>query len=162
MNFYGLSKLKAEQLILKNPLNTIIRTSVIYDWDYRARFFNYVIDNLQKQQVVKATTDVYNSITFLDNLVDSMLKVIKLEQNGIFHVVDSTCSNRFEFAKVIAKVFKLDENLVERVSVHDNLKNIAKRPKNACLNNSKAKQELELDFNTIEEGVSKVFIKSQL
>ena len=91
-----------------------------------------------------------------------MLKVIKLEQNGIFHVVDSTCSNRFEFAKVIAKVFKLDENLVERVSVHDNLKNIAKRPKNACLNNSKAKQELELDFNTIEEGVSKVFIKSQL
>ncbi len=131
VNFYGLSKLKAEQLILKNPLNTIIRTSVIYDWDYRARFFNYVIDNLQKQQVVKATTDVYNSITFLDNLVDSMLKVIKLEQNGIFHVVDSTCSNRFEFAKVIAKVFKLDENLVERVSVHDNLKNIAKRPKNA-------------------------------
>ena len=162
VNFYGLSKLKAEQLILKNPLNTIIRTSVIYDWDYRARFFNYVIDNLQKRQVVKATTDVYNSITFLDNLVNSILKVIKLEQNGIFHVVDSTCSNRFEFAKVIAKVFKLDENLVERVSVHDNLKNIAKRPKNACLNNSKAKQELELDFNTIEEGISKVFIKSKL
>ena len=88
--------------------------------------------------------------------------MIKLEQNGIFHVVDSTCSNRFEFAKVIAKIFELDENLVERISVNDNSKNLAKRPKNACLNNSKAKEELDLDFNTIEEGVSKVFIKSKL
>ena len=48
VNYYGLSKLKAEQLILKNPINTIIRTSVIYDWDYRARFFNYVIKNFDK------------------------------------------------------------------------------------------------------------------
>ena len=71
-NYYGLSKLKAEQLILKNPINTVIRTSVIYDWDYRARFFNSVIKNLQSNQAINATTDVYNSVTFLDNLVESI------------------------------------------------------------------------------------------
>ena len=162
VNFYGLSKLKAEQLILKSPINTVIRTSVIYDWDYRARFFNYVIKNLQNNQEVNATTDVYNSVTFLDNLVESIFKVIKLNQNGIFHVVDSTCVNRFEFAEIIAKNFQLDKNLIKTVSVQDEPKNIAKRPKNACLNNSKAKKELGLNFNTIEEGVSRVFMKSQL
>ena len=78
VNFYGLSKLKAEQLILKSPINTVIRTSVIYDWDYRARFFNSVIKNLQNNQEINATTDVYNSITCLDNLVESILKVIIL------------------------------------------------------------------------------------
>ena len=88
VNYYGLSKLKAEQLILKNSINTIIRTSVIYDWDYRARFFNSVIKNLQSNQAINATTDVYNSVTFLDNLVESIFKVITLNQNGIFHVVD--------------------------------------------------------------------------
>ena len=162
VNYYGLSKLKAEQLILKNPINTVIRTSVIYDWDYRARFFNSVIKNLQNNQEINATTDVYNSVTFLDNLVESIFKVITLNQNGIFHVVDSACVNRFEFAEMIAKIFQLDKNLIKMVSVQDESKNIAKRPKNACLNNSKAKKELGLNFNTIEEGVSRVFIKSQL
>ena len=162
VNYYGLSKLKAEQLILKNPINTIIRTSVIYDWDYRARFFNSVIKNLQSNQAINATTDVYNSVTFLDNLVESIFKVITLNQNGIFHVVDSACVNRFEFAEMIAKIFRLDKNLIKTVSVQDEPKNIAKRPKNACLNNSKAKKELGLNFNTIEEGVSRVFMKSQL
>ena len=162
VNYYGLSKLKAEQLILKNPINTIIRTSVIYDWDYRARFFNSVIKNLQNNQEINATTDVYNSVTFLDNLVESIFKVITLNQNGIFHVVDSACVNRFEFAEMIAKIFQLDKNLIKTVSVQDEPKNIAKRPKNACLNNSKAKKELGLNFNTIEEGVSRVFMKSQL
>ena len=162
VNYYGLSKLKAEQLILKNPINTVIRTSVIYDWDYRARFFNSVIKNLQNNQEVNATTDVYNSVTFLDNLVESIFKVITLNQNGIFHVVDSTCVNRFEFAEMIAKIFRLDKNLIKTISVQDEPKNIAKRPKNACLNNSKAKKELGLNFNTIEEGVSRVFMKSQL
>ena len=162
VNYYGLSKLKAEQLILKNPINTVIRTSVIYDWDYRARFFNSVIKNLQNNQEINATTDVYNSVTFLDNLVESIFKVITLNQNGIFHVVDSACVNRFEFAEMIAKIFRLDRNLLKTASVQDEPKNIAKRPKNACLNNSKAKKELGLNFNTIEEGVSRVFIKSQL
>ena len=162
VNYYGLSKLKAEQLILKNPINTVIRTSVIYDWDYRARFFNSVIKNLQNNQEINATTDVYNSITCLDSLVESMFKVITLNQDGIFHVVDSTCINRFEFAKTIAKIFQLNENLIKTVSVQDDSKNIAKRPKNACLNNSKAKKELGLNFNTIKEGIRSVFIKSQL
>ena len=162
VNYYGLSKLKAEQIILKNPINTIIRTSVIYDWDYRTRFFNSVIKNLQNNQEINATTDVYNSVTFLDNLVESIFKVITLNQNGIFHVVDSACVNRFEFAEMIAKIFRLDKNLIKIASVQDEPKNIAKRPKNACLNNSKAKKELGLNFNTIEEGVSRVFIKSQL
>ena len=162
VNYYGLSKLKAEQLILKNPINTVIRTSVIYDWDYRARFFNSVIKNLQNNQEINATTDVYNSVTFLDNLVESIFKVITLNQNGIFHVVDSACVNRFEFAEMIAKIFRLDKNLIKIASVQDEPKNIAKRPKNACLNNSKAKKELGLNFNTIEEGVSRVFMKSQL
>ena len=77
-------------------------------------------------------------------------------------MVDSTCVNRFEFAEIIAKIFQLDKNLIKTVSVQDEPKNIAKRPKNACLDNSKAKKELGLGFNTIEEGVRKVFMKSQL
>ena len=77
-------------------------------------------------------------------------------------MVDSTCMNRYEFAKIIAKKFQLDEKLIKTVSVQDDSKNIAKRPKNACLNNSKAKKELGLNFGTIEEGVNMVFMKSQL
>ena len=162
VNYYGLSKVKAEEIILKNPINAIVRTSIVYDWDYGSRFFNYVIKNLQKKQDITATTDVYHSITLLDNLVESIEKIINLNKNGIFHIVDSSCVNRFEFASIIAKIFHLDKRLIKPISVNDIPSFVANRPKNICLNNSKSKKELQLHFNTIEEGVSKVFIKSQL
>ena len=160
INYYGVTKLKAEKIVLKNPTNVVLRTSIVYDLDNKVRFFNYVIDNLQKNQEITAINDVYNSATFIDNLTQSIFKVIKLNKNGIFHIVDSTCINRFEFAGAIAEVFQLNKNLIKSISVHET-ETVAKRPKNTCLDNSKAKAELGVDFKNIKEGLNQIFKKSQ-
>ena len=138
INHYGFTKLEAEKIVLKNPLNTVIRTSVIYDWDLRVRFFNYVINNLKKNKQVLATNDIFNSVTLVDSLIQSIFRLIILKKNGIFHVVDSTCVSRFEFAKMIAKIFNLNDDLVKKTSIKD-ANFVAQRPQNTCLDNSKAR-----------------------
>ena len=160
INYYGFTKLTAEKIVLKNPINTVLRTSVIYDWDDRVRFFHYVVENLKKGREVITTNDVFNSVTLADSLTQTIYKVITLEKNGIFHAVDSTCVNRFEFARTIAKIFHLNEDLIKSISIYDT-NAVAKRPKNACLDNSKAKNVLGVNFNTVEEGVQQVFKKSK-
>jgi dTDP-4-dehydrorhamnose reductase len=158
INYYGKTKLEAEKIILKQPQNVVLRTSVIYDWDFRVRFFNYVVDNLKNQREIEATYDVFNSVTLVDSLIQSIFLAIKKDVSGLFHVVDSTCVNRFEFAKCIAEIFKLDKKLIKKKSIED-IDVIAKRPKNACMNNSKAKKELGMKFRTLEEGIKKVLDK---
>ena len=158
INYYGKTKLEAEKIILKQPQNVVFRTSVIYDWDFRVRFFNYVVDNLKNQREIEATYDVFNSVTLVDSLIQSIFLAIKKDVSGLFHVVDSTCVNRFEFAKCIAEIFKLDKKLIKKKSI-DDIDVIAKRPKNACLNNSKAKKELGMEFRTLEKGIKKVLDK---
>ena len=160
INYYGKTKLEAEKIILKQTQNVVFRTSVIYDWDFRVRFFKYVIDNLKNQREIETTYDVFNSVTLVDSLIESIFLAIKKDVSGIFHVVDSTCVNRFEFAKSIANVFKLDNKLIKKISIND-IDVIAKRPKNACLNNSKVQKEVGVKFRTLEEGIKQVFKKTK-
>jgi dTDP-4-dehydrorhamnose reductase len=161
INYYGQTKIEAEKNILKNKNNVVLRTSVIYDWSERVRFFNYVIDNLKNQKRIKVTNDVFNSITLIDNLIKSIFTVIEKDAKGIFHVVDSTCASRLDFAKCISKIFNFDEKLIQEISINDT-NVIAKRPKNACLDNSKAKKELGVKFGTLEDGVRCILTKSKM
>ena len=158
INYYGKTKLEAEKIILKQPQNLVFRTSVIYDWDFRVRFFNYVVNNLKNKKEIEATYDVFNSVTLVDSLIEAIFLAIKKKKSGLFHVVDSNCVNRFEFAKSIAKIFKLDNKLIKKISI-DNIDVIAKRPKNTCLDNSKAKKELGMEFKTLEDGIRQVLGK---
>ena len=158
INYYGKTKLEAEKIILKQPQNVVFRTSVIYDWDFRVRFFNYVVNNLKNQKQIEATCDVFNSVTLVDSLIQSIFLAIKKDVSGLFHVVDSTCVNRFDFAKSIVEIFKFDDKLIMKISI-DDIDIVAKRPKNACLNNFKAKKELGIKFKTLEEGIRQVLKK---
>lgn len=158
INYYGFTKFEAEKIILKYPLNTVLRTSVIYDWDKRVRFFNYVIEKLKKNEQIVATDDIFNSVTLVDSLIQSIFKIITLKKNGLFHIVDSTCASRFDFAQVIAKIFNLNGNLVKKTSIKET-NFVAKRPQNVCLDNSKARKSLGVNFYNLEEGMEIVLKK---
>lgn len=158
INYYGQTKLEAEKIVLRNKKNIVFRTSIIYDLDYRVRFFNYVFDNLKQKKSIEATNDVFNSVTLVDSVIQAIFNAINKDVSGIFHVVDSTCTNRLNFAKSVADIFNFDKNLIKEISI-DQINPIAKRPKNACMDNSKAKRVLEIKFNTLEEGILKILKK---
>ena len=63
------------------------------------------------------------------------------EKNGIYHVSDLSCLNRYDFVLELAKVMGFNAASIKPVT-SDQFNQIAQRPRNSCLDCSKAKEEL--------------------
>ena len=161
VNYYGETKAIAESIILQNPTNTVLRSSLIYDWDPQVRFLNYVVDKLRKNENIQAYDDFLTAPIFLEDLVGSIIKAVEKNVSGIYNLAGPSCVTRMDFALAIAKKFNFDKNLIEPVSVKS-LDLIAERPRNSSLNKTKAEKDLDIKFRSIEEGINEVYKKYKI
>lgn len=155
INYYGKTKYEAEKIVLNDTNNLVLRTSLIYGSSAKVRFLNFVIDKLEKEEEIYAYDDIFNSATFVDELIDAILKSIDFNVTGILHIAGSNCISRFEFANTIAKIFNFNHKLIKPISI-TTAKLKAQRPIKPCLDNSKASKILKIKFSTIQEGIKQI------
>ena len=106
INYYGLTKLKAEELVKTQKEYFIARPSVIYGSTPAAGKVNFalwLIDTLRKGERVKIVTDQWNTPTLNTNLAEMTLEVVERRLTGTFHLCGATRVSRFEFAGLIAR-----------------------------------------------------------
>lgn len=140
INYYGLTKLKGEEEVMRLNNYSIVRTSVIYGStpaSGKVNFALWVIENLRKRKEIKVVVDQWNSPTLNINLADMIIEILERKLNGIYHLAGATRINRYDFARLIAKTFELDENLIIPIT-SDQITWIAKRPQDSSLNITKA------------------------
>ncbi len=124
INYYGLTKLKAEEIVKTQKEYFIARPSVIYGSTPAAGKVNFalwLIETLRKGEHVKIVTDQWNTPTLNTNLAEMTLEVIERRLTGIYHLCGATRVSRFEFAEQIADVFNLDKGLIDRFRLHNSL-----------------------------------------
>ena len=160
VNYYGLSKLNAEKIILKETSNVVLRTAVIYGWHQKSRFTNWILEYLRKNKKVDPFVDQFNTPTLVDDLVKSMIKIIEKDVSGLFHASGKTCINRYDFAIKLANAFGFDEKLIFPVTSKEK-KQDAPRPNSTCLNSSKLESQINFQFSTIDDGISFILEKSR-
>jgi dTDP-4-dehydrorhamnose reductase len=146
INYYGLTKLKAEDLV-KDLMDEycIARPSVIYGSTPAAGKVNFalwVLNKLKRNEQIKIVTDQWNSPTLNTNMADMTLEIIERKLTGTFHLSGATRINRYDFAKLIAQTFNLDTNLMNP-NTSAEFSWAAKRPKDSSLNTAKAQQTLK-------------------
>jgi dTDP-4-dehydrorhamnose reductase len=147
LNYYGLTKLEAEkdiQLLMSNCC--IARTSVIYGATPatgKINFALWLLKKLQNNEKVQIATDQYNSPTLNTNLVDMILDVIEQRLSGIFHLCGASRVSRYDFALMFAKIFNLNDCLIEPVSA-SYFKWSATRPADSSLDVSKTQRLLHI------------------
>lgn len=157
INHYGFSKLEGEKEVLACSDYAIARASVLYGWNVQRRlnFVTWIIDRLEIGREVNIVTDQYVSPTLTDDAAEAFLRIIEGDKTGVFHTAGSKRINRYDFAKKIADVFGLKEELINPIT-SENLKQKAKRPKDSSLNVRKAERELEMKMMTVEEGLERM------
>jgi len=161
LSHYGKTKLRAENIILQvSDLNVVLRTTVIYGWDKRSHFTNWVLQTLKNKKTVGAFTDQYNTPTLANDLAKSILKIIEMHVSGLYHAVGKTCLSRYDFALRLADKFGLDKNLVLPITSSKKIQT-APRPANGCLDNQKLEKLIEYDFCDIDTGISFLFDKQR-
>src|SRR5674476_165612 len=145
INYYGLTKLKAEEIVQTQKEYFIGRPSVIYGSTPAAGKVNFalwLIETLRKGERVKIVTDQWNTPTLNTNLAEMTLEVVERKLTGIYHLCGATRISRFEFAEQIADVFSLDKSLIDKVP-SSQFTWPAKRPMDSSLDTSKAQQTLQ-------------------
>ena len=156
INKYGLSKLNGEILTARNSDNyIIIRANVIFDINSRASFLSWVLNSIQSQNEIKVVNDqIGNPLSTVD-LADFIFQSISNNYNGTFHVGSKDYKSRFEFAQLIAEIWRFDKNLILPISTLE-LKNkvesyIAPRPLKSGLFVSQ-----EFNAISLEESILKI------
>jgi dTDP-4-dehydrorhamnose reductase len=145
INYYGVTKLKAEEIVKTQKEYFIARPSVIYGSTPAAGKVNFalwLIETLRKGERVKIITDQWNTPTLNTNLAEMTLDVVENKLTGIYHLCGATRLSRFEFAEQIADVFSLNKSLIDKV-LSSQFTLPAKRPMDSSLDTSKAQQILQ-------------------
>jgi len=152
IQYYGLTKLKAEEIVKTQAEYFIARPSVIYGATPAAGKINFalwVIETLRKEERIRIVTDQWNTPTLNSNLAEMTLEIVDRRLTGTFHLCGATRVSRIEFAKSIADTFGLNKGLIDP-AVSSQFTWAAKRPMDSSLDTTKAQQvfkhkPLELD-----------------
>jgi dTDP-4-dehydrorhamnose reductase len=155
INYYGLTKLKAEEIVQTQTEYFIARPSVIYGSTPAAGKVNFalwLIETLRKGERVKIVTDQWNTPTLNTNLADMTLEVAERRLTGIYHLCGATRVSRFEFAAKIAEAFDLNAGLIDKV-LSSQFTWSAKRPTDSSLDTSEAQRTLHCKPLTMDKAL---------
>jgi dTDP-4-dehydrorhamnose reductase len=145
-NYYGLTKLKGEEIVKTQQEYFIARPSVIFGSTPASGKVNYalwLINTLRRGERVKIVTDQWNTPTLNTNLAEMTLEVIERRLTGTYHLCGASRVSRFEFAEMLADAFSLDKCLIEPVE-SSSFSWVAKRPRDSSLDTSKAQRDLRV------------------
>ena len=158
INHYGLTKLKAEELVKALDEYFIARPSVIYGSTPalgKVNFALWLIETLRKGERVKIVTDQWNTPTLNASLAEMTLEAAERRLTGTFHMCGATRVSRFEFAQLIAETFGLDKSLIDPV-LSSQFSWPAKRPMDSSLDTTKAQQTLKNKPLEIHEALKRL------
>ncbi len=158
INYYGLTKLIAEELVrVSDLLYTIVRPSAIYGIGVgKKNFAVFVAETLAKGGKVKALVDQYVSPTLNTLLARSLVEVIEMRPMGTLHIAGERMS-RYDFAIKIALILNLPVENIEKAKLNEfNWK--ARRPRDSSLDTSRARRLIKTRFYDNELAI-KIFAK---
>lgn len=136
VNFYGRTKLLAEQAILSERIRaTIVRVCALYSLDpsAEANLFSRVADRLRNDRKVSAAADLWTTPTEVGDLAQAIVEMIARDRlPDKLHLAPPEHISRYQFALNVAKRLSRDPDLIQPVSLED-LRLAAPRPKKAGL-----------------------------
>ena len=153
--YYGFTKWQGEEYVkvAKVPY-LILRTDALYGWVEKWQRDNSVtraLKFLRAEKTLKEITDWCNTPTYLPDFVTAIIKLIKLNKTGIYHLTGSNFISRFEWSKEVADVFGLNLNNIVPV-LSKELEHISVKRVNINLLNNKIKNDTGTSFKTTRQG----------
>ncbi len=158
LNYYGLSKLKAEKILINSAVQyTILRTILVYGKVYdmsRSNVVLWIRKMLTEKKEIGIVDDQYRMPTYVADLAKACQLVIEKNATGIFNVSSNELLSIYEIAQQIAETFELDTSLIKNIS-SKTLNQRAKRPPKTGFDLTKTKKILGLKPNSFKEDLQR-------
>ncbi len=145
LSYYGLSKLKSEEILVNSTINyTILRTILVYGFVYKMTRNNIVLwvkKMLEEKKEITIVNDQFRMPTYAEDLALACKMAIDKKAIGVFNISSNTLLSIYEIAQQIADIFNLDKSLIKPISTAT-LNQKAIRPVKTGFNLEKTNKEL--------------------
>ncbi len=156
ISYYGLSKLKSEQIITASEIDyAILRTILVFGKVHDMSRNNIVLwirKMLTEGKEITIVNDQYRMPTYVNCLAKACEAAVSKNVKGIFNVSSNALLSIYEIALQIAEVFNLDSTLIKPIAT-TTLNQKAARPPKTGFNLEKSERELGLQFNSFKEDL---------
>lgn len=156
INYYGLSKLKGEEIVLDNNF-TVLRTNIYgYNIQNKNSFGEWIYNALRNDEILGMFTDIDFSPILVNDLAMVIEKIIEKDITGLFHVCATGKISKYEFGIILKEVFGIEFGQIN-AALSEDASFKAKRSKHMGMNNKKICKLLEISLPTPEESVKKFY-----
>ena len=156
LSYYGVSKLKSEEVLLKSNIDfTILRTILVYGKVYdmsRSNIVLWVKSMLEQEKEITIVDDQYRTPTYVEDLALACKISMDKKATGIFNISSNKLLSVYEIAQQIADVFQLDKKFIKPISTAT-LNQTASRPAKTGFNLSKTNKVLEFYPKSFREDL---------
>lgn len=158
LSYYGLSKLKSEQLLTSSEIDyTILRTILVYGQVNNLGRNNIVLwvkEMLENGKEVTMVDDQFRMPTYVEDLAQVCKISIDKRAKGIFNISSNQLLSVYEIAQVVAEEFELDKSLIKPISTRT-LDQKAPRPKKTGFDLTKTNQVLDFHPKSFKEDLQR-------
>jgi len=156
VNYYGETKLEAEDLIINSELNwalarTVLVYGVVSDMS-RSNIILWVRDSLNEGKTIRVVDDQWRTPTLAEDLADGCYRIVSQKATGIFNISGKDYLTPYQMAIYTADYFGLDKGLIEKTDSTE-FKQPAARPMKTGFILEKAQKELGYEPHSFIEGI---------
>jgi dTDP-4-dehydrorhamnose reductase len=157
VNYYGQTKILAEDEVMKYPFEwSIVRTVLVYGKPLTGRdnIITLVKQKLLAGEGYSVFNDQVRTPTYVEDLATAIVVMIEKNTKGVYHISGETIVTPYQMAIATAEYLNLDKSLIKEVTVQT-FTQPALRPAKTGFDISKAKSELGFKPISFEEGLRK-------
>jgi dTDP-4-dehydrorhamnose reductase len=162
LSIYAQTKLEGERAVLRaNPQALVARVN-FFGWSLNGQrsLAEWFFNNLSAGQPVMGFTDIFFCSLQVNDLVETLLEMLNLHLNGLYHTLSSQALSKYEFGVRLARWFSLDADLIRPVSWKEGGLKAARSP-NLTLRTDKLAAALGHPLPSIDHGLQRLFEEYQ-
>ncbi len=160
LSVYARTKLDGERVVLQANPDAVVARVNLFGWSISGRrsLGEFFVRNLQAGNPVNGFTDVFFCPLLANDLAHLLVKMLKLNLSGLYHVVSPECLSKYEFGLRVAGKFGLDASLITPTTVERGGLLAARSP-NLTLLTDKLAHSLREPLPTVSEGVERFYLQ---
>jgi len=150
LSYYAQTKYEGEQIVKNQAM--IVRISYPYraKFELKKDFVRSIASLLTEKKELKMVTNSLITPTFVDDITYGLQYCINNFSKQIIHLVGADSMSPFDAGTRIAKIFHLDQNLIQKTTFADYSINKARRPQYSEIKSSK---NIFYRMKSFEEGL---------
>lgn len=156
LNFYGETKLKAEDLIINSGISwSIARTILVYGIVpglSRSNIILWVKESLENNKTINVVDDQWRTPTLAEDLAQGCWLIAKNMATGVFNISGKDMLTPYDMAMMVASYFQLDAKLIIRAN-SSTFSQPAKRPPKTGFVIDKAINNLDYQPHSFAQGI---------